>query len=367
MQNYANKKSKFAYVNFYTIPEIKQGKYKLNKYASFFDFLFLLNKNFNITVFDYIGKTISFKYNDVKFEYIKKRFNYKWLFPWKVFFKLKKLNPDVVYVQGLTFPHFIIVMCLFLKSSTKILVHEHANICPKNWKKLIYKWTDNFIDIYFFTSKELAKPWIKNKVINSIDKIIECVEGSTQFKYNPTIQKNKNSFLWVARLDKNKDPITVLNAFSEYVKFEPKAVLNMIYENTTLLIEVENIIKEKSLNKNIKLIGKINHKNLENWFQKSSFFIMGSHKEGGSIALIEAMACGCIPIVTNIPANVKMTNHGKCGFLFEPGNNKELNEILLNLIGVNLEKMRKEVISTFQQEMSHFAIVQKIKSSLNIN
>ena len=359
-----NSKPNFAYINFHTISEVKDNMYKLKKYAIFFDFLFLLKNDFNITVFDHIGKTTSFIHNDVKFEYIKKRFNFKWLFPWEAFLKLKKLNPEIIYVQGLTFPHFIIVMRLFLKPSTKILVHEHADICPKNWKTRIYKWADRYINTYFFTSKELAKPWLESKIISSENKIIECVEGSTHFNYDTSIQKEENSFLWVARLDKNKDPLTILNAFSEYMKFEPKAVLNMIYEKTTLLAEVKNFINIEAMNDNVNLIGALNHDDLEGWFQKSMFYILGSHKEGGSISLIEAMACGCIPIVTDIPASAKMIKYGASGFLFEPGNKNELIEKFRNLKKANLDKIRKEVITTLQQEMSHQAIALKIKNAI---
>lgn len=365
MREPSNSKPKFAYISFQTIAEIKDKMYKLKKYTAFFDFLFLLKTDHNITVIDHIGKTTSFIHNDIKFEYIKKRYNLKWIFPWKAFLKLKKLNPETVYVQGLSFPHFIIIMRLFLKPKTKILVHDHADICPVNWKKVIYKWADRHISTYFFTSKKTAKPWFDNKIISSENKIAECVEGSTHFKYDASIQKEENSFLWVARLDANKDPLTILHAFSEYIKTEPKAILNMIYENTTLLAEVKNLINIKAINNNVNLIGALNHDDLEKWFQKSTFFILGSHKEGGPISLIEAMACGCIPIVTNIPAHFAMTNQGKCGFLFESGNKNELIEILRNLKNVNLDKMREKVIIIFQQEMSHQAIALKIKSAIN--
>jgi glycosyltransferase involved in cell wall biosynthesis len=360
-QKHISSKPKFAYVSFLSLPNVIDEMYKIKKYSAFFDFLYLLKNDFNITVFDYIGKTISFKHNGIRFNYIKKRFNFKWYLPFKTFWKLRKLNPDIVYVQGLSFPHFVIFIRLFLKSSTKILIHDHANIPPKNWKKLIYKWADKYINTYFFTSKNLAKPWVESGVISSQDKIIECIEGSTQFKYDSTIKKDKNSFLWVGRLDENKDPITVLKAFSEYIKSEPKANLNMFYENTSLLHNVQDFITKNSLHNHVNLMGNLAHENLEEWFQKSTYFILGSHKEGGPIALIEAMACGCIPIITKIPAFVKMTKSGRYGFLFTAKNDEELIKILLDLKNVNHKEMISKIVAYFEKEMSHEAIAETIR------
>jgi len=105
----------------------------------------------------------------------------------------------------------------------------------------------------------------------------------------------------------------------------------MFYENVELLEEVKGFIATNNQENKVVLKGKLPHKEFEKWFQKSTYFILGSHKEGDPISLIEAMACGCIPITTNIPAFRSMTNNGECGFLFEPGNSKQLFKILVDL------------------------------------
>jgi len=38
------------------------------------------------------------------------------------------------------------------------------------------------------------------------------------------------------------------------------------------------------------------------FFSAADIFIVGSHHEGSGYALMEALACGAIPVVTNIPA-----------------------------------------------------------------
>jgi glycosyltransferase involved in cell wall biosynthesis len=206
--------------------------------------------------------------------------------------------------------------------------------------------------------------YFERGLISSESKIIECVEGSTQFKYEPRIEKDPNSFLWVGRLDKNKDPLTILKAFNKYIEFNRKAKLTMFYENTQLISKVELFIKNNSLSKNIKLMGSIPQQDLEKWYQKSSFFMLGSHKEGGPVSLIEAMACGCIPIVTDIAPFKAMTNNGDCGLLFSPGDFKNLSLQLKELETLDKEKLRNKTLKQFENHLSHQAIASKITKNL---
>lgn len=357
-------KPRLVYVNFFTIPLIKDKDEKLNKYRNAFDYLFHLQRYFDITVLDRIGISATFKKEDIQFKYFKTFSNNKFLIPRKIFLELRELKPEIIYVQGLGYPHYIIILKWFLKSPAKIIVHDHANRLPSNWKYFIFKWADKKVSTYFFTSVDLAKIWLKNGLISSNSKVVECTEGSTYFQYNATIKKEKNSFLWVGRLDKRKDPLTILSAFSTFIKNEPKARLTMFFEDTSLLSEVELFVLRNFRNNEVRLKGSCAHSKLEIWYQQSEFFILGSHREGGPFSLIEAMACGCIPIVTRIPAFLSMIDHGECGFLFEAGNSKDLERVLANLQKEDLASIRKRVLIQFKNNLSNEAIAFKIKEAI---
>ena len=132
--------------------------------------------------------------------------------------------------------------------------------------------------------------------------------------------------------------------------------MKLVFEDTTLLPQVEEFIRDNALQLHIDIVGKVNHDDIEIYYQKATFFILGSHKEGGPFSLIEAMACGCIPIVTNIPAFKAMTNNGDCGFLFSPGNFIELVSILKQLNSVNLIELKNRVLRQFELYLSNKAI-----------
>src|SRR5207302_5467774 len=84
----------------------------------------------------------------------------------------------------------------------------------------------------------------------------------------------------------------------------------------------------------------------------ADFYISASHEESCGYALLEAMACGCIPVVTSIPSFKKNTGDGKFGFLFPPGEPDELLKILSNLKNINLKEFSEDVTRYFKTNLS---------------
>nr|WP_242620124.1 glycosyltransferase [Moraxella caviae] len=88
-----------------------------------------------------------------------------------------------------------------------------------------------------------------------------------------------------------------------------------------------------------------------------SFYMLTSISEGLPVALLEAMAAGCIPIAYNIdfgPSDV--ITHGQNGWLVEPGNIDQLKEVVLmasSLPDEELEKMRQAAIKTAEEYSVH--------------
>jgi glycosyltransferase involved in cell wall biosynthesis len=122
--------------------------------------------------------------------------------------------------------------------------------------------------------------------------------------------------------------------------------------------EVQAKVKETD---RIKLIGKVEHNKLENWYSSADYIISGSHYEGSGIAVSEAMSCGCIPVITDIFSFRMMTGRGKCGLLYQPGNDKELLVALLKTKNMDIEKERANVLQQFKEELSFEAIARKIE------
>ena len=301
--------------------------------------------------------------NGVKYVFFKNKNKFLHI-PFKTHRYIQKQNPDIILIQGLIFPLQFIALKFILPKKTKIIVQHHGEKPFGGIKKMFQKIADRYVSFYLFTSVENAEEFIKNKVISAKNKCIEILEASTFYTHMNKLQcrqelclTNNPIFLWVGRLNLNKDPFTVLNAFEKYVSSYPEARLFMIYQTEDLLQEIQKRLEESYLlNNSVILKGKVDQSELENWFNAADFYISASKKEGSGYALIEGMACGCVPIVTSIPSFKKITANGKFGFLFEPGNPDSLLKALLNLKNIDKEQLSVSVVNHFDQSLSFKSI-----------
>jgi glycosyltransferase involved in cell wall biosynthesis len=135
----------------------------------------------------------------------------------------------------------------------------------------------------------------------------------------------------------------------------------MIYGSAELLPAVkEEIDADHQLRNSVTLVGAVENKDLGNWYSAADFIVSASHHEGSGIAVIEAMSCGCIPIVTNIPSFQTMTDQGRCGFLYAPGDADALAEVMQNAASINIPAWREKVRTRFLTEFSFSALADKI-------
>jgi glycosyltransferase involved in cell wall biosynthesis len=287
----------------------------LEKLASTFNLYFVTRTTENASFQEQKSlKTILFKGKELK----------KWLIPFRFNWFVKSLQPDYILAHGFGFVHYLIFLKIILPKAKIVLQSNGFAPKPKGIKKYIYKVSDVFMDGYLFTGIENAKPWYENKILTK-NKIFSVMEGSTYFTFSGNEKRKSNTFLWVGRLDTNKDPLTILKAFERFLTIQDDAILTMIFHENHLLEEVRDLVfNSEKLENSVIIRGYVEHHLLEEIYNQNEFFILGSHYEGSGYALVEAMACGCIPIITNIAPFRYMTNEGACAFLFAPSNEEEL-------------------------------------------
>jgi glycosyltransferase involved in cell wall biosynthesis len=96
----------------------------------------------------------------------------------------------------------------------------------------------------------------------------------------------------------------------------------------------EHQLKDLALSLNIyehlDFLGLIHNDHVASLMNKASVFVSTATADGTSIALLEAMAAGLIPIATDIEPNRHLISHGKDGFLFEPKDPENLAENILH-------------------------------------
>lgn len=297
-----------------------------------------------------------------------------WSLPFSLHESLKKERPDVILVHGLRWPIQVFLLKKQLGPAVKICLIQHAEQPPAAFlKRLVFRFADQFVDGYFFSSKGNAEAWLELKLISSASKICEANELSTHFqRQNRLESRQKLGFpasqpliLWVGRLHPNKDPLTILRGFELFLSRKTGAenppLLLFIFQTTELLPEMEAILNASpGLKKQVRLVGKIAHDELETWFSAADFFTLGSHYEGSGTALTEAMACGCVPIVSDIASFRTILGDERAGFLFERGSSTAYSYELEAVLSVERNEFCSRVRAHFEANLSWKAIASRM-------
>ncbi|GAA4094458.1 glycosyltransferase [Mucilaginibacter panaciglaebae] len=288
-------------------------------------------------------------------------------FPGKLHRLVKSLNPGVVIVHSLNKPLQVIQLRLSLPRKTRIIIQNHAEKPAKGIRKFLQRVADKCVDAYLFASKDMGLDWVAKGNLASPKKIYEVMELSSIFypidrktARSETRIDAKKAYLWVGRLDTNKDPITAVKAFLKFAETEPQACLYMLYHTAELLPQIKQLLDDAPNADAIKLVGKIPNDEMLYWFNSADFFIAASHYEGSGTALCEALSCGCVPVVSDIFSFRMITNDGHIGLLFPPGDETKLLNALHQTQWLDVATEREKALAYFTSHLSFEAIARQI-------
>jgi glycosyltransferase involved in cell wall biosynthesis len=293
------------------------------------------------------------------------------LLAFKVNHYVKKLQPDVVIIHGIHFSWQLLCLRFLLRGKVRFFAQHHAERPARYHKRFLQRWADRFIDGYFFSSAALGKMWTDQGLIKDPAKIHEVMEVSSVFSVTEPVNARARwgvsgdpVYLWVGRLDENKDPETLLEAFTGFAAHHPSAILYMIYSTDALPDMVRKLASR--MPGRIKLVGKVAHSEMEQWYNAADFIISTSHYEGSGVAVCEAMSCGCIPLLTDIPAFRMMTGDGvKCGILFPRNNAAALTLALERSVRLDRHAEKSKVLRQFSAQLSFDAIAGRINQVIS--
>ena len=126
-----------------------------------------------------------------------------------------------------------------------------------------------------------------------------------------------------------------------------------------LALHTDEVNESSSLLKsNVFLIGKVAHEQIEMYYNSADYFVLGSHYEGSGYALSEALRCGCVPIVTDIPSFNMMTDNGKLGSLWRAGDTASLVMAVKNALSKPISEEGRGCIHYYNKTLSFDAIAE---------
>lgn len=115
----------------------------------------------------------------------------------------------------------------------------------------------------------------------------------------------------------------LLHAFKTVKQKIPNTYLNLIGDGSKR-VELEELVQELGVSDAVTFYGRIAQSEIADILKKSHLFVSVSSSDGNNISLNEAMACQCLSVVTDIPANRQWIHDGVNGFLVAVNDVEEL-------------------------------------------
>jgi len=122
------------------------------------------------------------------------------------------------------------------------------------------------------------------------------------------------------------------HAFARVARQRPELRLLML-GNGPLAPKIRQIFMKADVLDRVHFPGRVNQKDLPNYYRAADLYISTSHSDGTSISLLEALASGKPVLLTDIPGNQEwVTTQGGVGWLFRDGDVDSLTEGILRAV-----------------------------------
>jgi glycosyltransferase involved in cell wall biosynthesis len=282
---------------------------------------------------------------------------------------IRSLAPDVFHVHGLDFPQQVLSLA-DMSSGAPIILQDHASQPPRIWRRASVRRGMSVAAGVAFCSFAQARPFAAAGLISESTHVYEIPESTSRFAPADrdaarcaTGVEGDPAVLWVGHLNANKDPLTVLEGISASIRELPQLRFYCCFGDAPLLPAVQSrIASDTRLRDRVHLLGRVPHERIELLMRAADIFVLGSHREGSGYSLIEALACGLPPAVTDIPSFRSLTKAGSVGELWPCGDSRALCRALLSIARRSGSEQRAAVRTHFERELSSNALGVKLNA-----
>lgn len=288
--------------------------------------------------------------------------------PLRLLRAVRALRPDVIHFQGWDFPVQARLLC---SAGIPVLVQDHGSRPPRPARRPLQQWGYARVAGAAFTAAEQAEPFSAAGVLRPAVPVFEVLESSSGFTPGDRTKALAQTgisgdpcVLWVGRLMADKEPLTALEGFARAAERLPEARLWMAYGDAPLEAEVRaRVAADPRLRERVHLLGRVPHARVEALCRAADFFVSASRREGSGYAVLEAMACGAVPLAADIPALRRILRGGAVGGLFPVGDSQALAELLVAHARRGREAERRRIIDHFDHNLSFAAVGRELRTA----
>ncbi len=283
---------------------------------------------------------------------------------------LERLRPQVLHVHGLGFVQEVLALS-GMAPGRPIVLQDHADRPPRRpWHWPFWRRGLSAARGLMFCAREQALPFTRRGLVRARTRIYEVPESSCRFRPMEQAEARRATglagepcLLWVGHLSRGKDPLTVLDGVASVVQRLPGLQLWCCFGSAPLRAEVEARIRSNPLlTDRVHLLGSVPHAQIEVLMSAADFLVQGSHHEGSGYSVIESLACGLPPLVTDIPSFRALTGRGAAGHLWPPGQPQALARAVLQAAALPMAPQRAAALACFEAHNSVGALGRKLSA-----
>ncbi len=210
---------------------------------------------------------------------------------------------------------------------TDILVTPFENIIKRKVAIFALNRADLITsDSYFMSDK------IKELVATS--NVLTFPFGLDRVDLNSKYQKDKNLIFSNRALIENYN----INKVLEWFTTLDSSMKLIVANDGDMREKLEEYVKRNNLSNRVEFVGFLTQREQEDIYKKAKYFISIPTSDSTAVSLLEAMSFGCIPIVSNLPANREWVLDGCNGVFWT----KDLNQLI---VSKDASRINRELIS----------------------
>ncbi|MET0254552.1 MAG: glycosyltransferase family 4 protein [Luteibacter sp.] len=222
---------------------------------------------------------------------------------------LREIGAQLVHVHSLGFARTAALLRRELPG-VPLLLQDHADRPPRAWLRQPWRRWYAAADGIAFTAPEQATPFTANRLFDTRTRLFAIPESTSRFlPGDATFARGRTGMhghpcvLSVGHLSPHKGTMTLLDGVARAVERMPGLRLWCAFGRAPLLDAVRRRVDEDPrLSGRVHLLGAVTHAQVERLMQSADLFVSASLAEGSGYSMLEALACGITPVVTDIPA-----------------------------------------------------------------
>ena len=254
---------------------------------------------------------------------------------WQLARYIRRHKIRLVHTYDYPLTAFAVPVARFLTSTIVLSsTRSHRELVPRNYLKLV-RITDHLVEAIVVNCEFLRRHLVQDENVPP-DRIELCYNGIDLEEFRPMDNARPTALPpdalvigVVCVLRPEKDVATLLKAFAHARKLGPRLKLAIVGSG-----EMRDPLEAEARALGIweDCVFAPATRQVADWLRAIDIFVLPSLSEALSNSLMEAMACGCCAVASNVGGNPEQVRNGETGLLFEPRDSAGLGDILRRLL-----------------------------------